>query len=114
MLGGYGMATTIIVSLISIAVGGFITFLVTRWYYDRASGDLEREAGELKDYTVMLVNYLDDAGVIEVERDAHSNPIRVRVIKREIADSVDVSDNVEDKFTREEVYQPREQNHPDS
>jgi hypothetical protein len=114
MLGGYGMATTIIVSLISIAVGGFITFLVIRWYYARASGELEREAGELKDYTVMLVNYLDDAGVIEVERDAHSNPIRVRVIKREIADSVDVSDNVEDKFTREEVYQPREQNHPDS
>jgi hypothetical protein len=108
------MATTIILTLISIAVGSFITFLVTRRYYDRASGDLEREANELKDYTVMLVNYLDDAGVIEVERDAHSNPIRVRVIKREIADSVDVSDNVEDKFTREEVYQPREQNHPDS
>jgi hypothetical protein len=64
------MATTIILTLISIAVGGFITFLVTRWYYDRASGDLEREAGELKDYTVMLINYLDDAGVIEVERDA--------------------------------------------
>jgi hypothetical protein len=108
------MATTIILTLISIAVGSFITFLVTRRYYDRASGDLEREANELKDYTVMLVNYLDDAGVIEVERDAHSNPIRVRVIKREIADSVDVSDNVEDKFTREEIYQPREQNHPDS
>jgi hypothetical protein len=107
------MATTIIVSLISIAVGGFITFLVIRWYYARASGELEREAGELKDYTVMLVNYLDDAGVIEVERDAHSNPIRVRVIKREIADSVDVSDNVEVKLTREEVHQPREQNHPD-
>ena len=108
------MATTIILTLISIAVGSLVTFLVTRRYYDRASGDLEREANELKDYTVMLVNYLDDAGVIEVERDAHSNPIRVRVIKREIADSVDVSDNVEDKFTREEVYQPREQNHPDS
>jgi hypothetical protein len=108
------MATTIILTLISIAVGSFITFLVTRRYYDRASGDLEREANELKDYTVMLVNYLDDAGAIEVERDAHSNPIRVRVIKREIADSVDVSDKVEDKFTREEIYQPREQNHPDS
>ena len=108
------MATTIILTLISIAVGGLITFLVTRWYYARASGDLEREAGELKDYTVMLINYLDDAGVIEVERDAQGNPIRVRVIKREIADSVDVSDNVESRLTREEVHQLREQNHPDS
>jgi hypothetical protein len=102
------MATTIILTLISIAVGSFITFLVTRRYYDRASGDLEREANELKDYTVMLVNYLDDAGAIEVERDAHSNPIRVRVIKREISNSVDVSDNVEVKLTREEVQQSQE------
>ena len=108
------MATTITLTLISIAVGGLITFLVTRWYYARASGDLEREAGELKDYTVMLINYLDDAGVIEVERDAKGNPIRVRVIKREIADSVDVGDNVEVKLTPEEVHQPREQNRPDS
>jgi hypothetical protein len=108
------MATTIILTLISIAVGGFITFLVTRWYYNRASGDLEREAGELKDYTVMLINYLDDAGVIEVERDVQGNPIRVRVIKREIANSLDVDDNVEVKLTREEVQQPREQNRYDS
>ena len=108
------MATTIILTLISIAVGGFVTFLVTRWYYERASGDLEREAGELKDYTVMLINYLDDAGVIEVERDAQGNPIRVRVIKGKIADSVDVGDNVEAKLTREEAHHPREQNRPDS
>ena len=108
------MATTIILTLVSIAVGGFITFLGTRWYYDRASGDLEREANELKDYTVMLVNYLDDAGVIAVERDEHSNPIRVRVIKREVADSVDDGDNAEVKLTREEIHQLREQNRYDS
>ncbi len=89
------MVITIVSTLISLAVGGLITFLVTRWYYDRASGDLEREAGELKDYTVMLLNYLDDAGVIAVERDAQGSPVRVRVIKREVTDSIDVSDSVE-------------------
>ena len=89
------MATTIILSVISIAVGGLITFFVTRWYYERASGDLEREAGELKDYTVMLINYLDEAGVIEVERDAQGNPVRVRVIRREITDSVGISDSAQ-------------------
>ena len=108
------MTTTIVLTLIAVAVGGFITFLVTRRYYDRASGDLEREANELKDYTVMLVNYLDDAGVIAVERDEHSNPIRVRVIKREVADSVDDGDNAEVKLTREEIHQLREQNRYDS
>ena len=109
------MAMTIILTLISIVVGGSITFLVTRWYYARASGgDLEREANELKDYTVMLVNYLDDAGVIEVERDAQGNPIRVRVIKREVADSIDVGNNAEVRLTHEEVHQLREQNRPNS
>ena len=108
------MTTTIVLTLIAVAVGGFITFLVTRRYYDRASGDLEREANELKDYTIMLVNYLDDAGVIAVERDEHSNPIRVRVIKREVADSVDDGDNAEVKLTREEIHQLREQNRYDS
>jgi hypothetical protein len=78
------IVTTIIFTLIAIAVGGVVTFLVTRWYYERASGDLEREAGDLKDYTVMLINYLDDARVIDVERDAHGNPVQVRVIKREV------------------------------
>ena len=108
------MAMTIILTLISIVVGGSITFLVTRWYYARVSGDLEREANELKDYTVMLVNYLDDAGVIEVERDAQGNPIRVRVIKREVADSIDVGNNAEVRLTHDEVHQLREQNRPNS
>ena len=108
------MAMIIILTLISIVVGGSITFLVTRWYYARVSGDLEREANELKDYTVMLVNYLDDAGVIEVERDAQGNPIRVRVIKREVADSIDVGNNAEVRLTHEEVHQLREQNRPNS
>jgi uncharacterized membrane-anchored protein len=59
MCGGKAMVITILLTLIAIAVGGLITFFVTRWYYERASGDLEREASELKDYTVMLINYSD-------------------------------------------------------
>ena len=89
------MATTILLTLFSIAVGGVVTFLVARWYYERATGNLEREASELKDYTVMLINYLDDARMIDVERDAHGDPVRVRVIKREASDPVSISDCVE-------------------
>jgi hypothetical protein len=95
------MVTTIILTLFSIAVGGVATFLVARWYCERATGNLEREASELKDYTIMLVDYLDDAGMIDVERDAHGDPVRVRVVKREASDSVGISDSVEPKFTPE-------------
>jgi hypothetical protein len=95
------MVTTIILTLFSIAVGGVVAFLVARWYYERATGNLEREASELKDYTVMLVDYLDDAGKIDVERDEHGGPVRVRVIKRESSDSGGISDSVEPKLTPE-------------
>jgi hypothetical protein len=95
------MAPTIILTLFSIAVGGMVTFLVARWYYETATGNLEREASELKDYTVMLVNYLDDARMIDVERDAQGDPVRVRVIRREASDSVGISESVELKLTPE-------------
>jgi hypothetical protein len=108
------MATTIILVLISIAVGALITFLIARWYYDRATGDLEREAGELKDYTVMLLNYLDDAGVIEVERDAQGSPVRVKVIKRELTESIGVSDSVGPNSHAEYADHPKDGTAPDS
>jgi len=95
------MATTIILTVISIAVGGVTTFLLTRWYYERASGELKREASELRDYTVTLINYFDDARMIDVERDAHGKPVRVRVIKRAVTDSVGISDSVDNKLTPE-------------
>jgi hypothetical protein len=95
------MATTVILTVMSTAVGGVVTFVLTRWYYERASGDLEREASELRDYTVTLINYFDDARMIDVERDAHGKPVRVRVIKRAVTDSVDISDSVDNKLTPE-------------
>jgi hypothetical protein len=102
------MATTIILTVISIAVGGVIAFLVTRWYYERTSGDLEREASELRDYTITLINYLDDARIIDVERDAHGKPVRVRVIKREVIDPVGISDSADTKLTPETHQSGRE------
>ena len=95
------MAITMILTVISIAVAGVVTFLLTRWYYERAFGDLEREASELRDYTVTLINYFDDARMIDVERDAHGKPVRVRVIKRDVTDPVGFSDSVDTKLTPE-------------
>lgn len=68
------MALTIILTLLSVAAGGIITFLTTRQYYEKASKDLEREAVELRKYSVMLINLLDDAGVVNVDRDNQAIP----------------------------------------
>ena len=96
------MATTVVIlTVISIAIGGVVTFLLTSWYYERASRDLEREASDLRDYTVKLINYFDDARMIDVERDAHGKPVRVRVINRAVKDSAGISDSVDNKLTPE-------------
>src|SRR5215218_776039 len=78
---------------LSVLIGGAITLVVSSVFYGLAARDLKREASELRQYTIMLINLLDDEGVINVERDAHGNPIRV--IRREITDSVGLSDNVQ-------------------
>ena len=95
---------------LSVLIGGVITLIVSGVFYWFASRDLRRESNELKAYTVMLINYLDDAGVIEVERDTHGNPVRVRVIRREVTDSIGVSDNVQVRLIRGEEQQTQDDN----
>ena len=96
---------------LSALIGGVITLVVSSAFYSLATRDLKRTSDELNGYTIMLVNYLDDAGVIEVERDARGNPVRVRPIRREIPDSIGVNDSVQVTLLRGE-QQP--QDRPDS
>ena len=96
---------------LSALIGGVIALVVSSAFYSLATRDLKRTSDELNGYTIMLVNYLDDAGVIEVERDARGNPVRVRPIRREIPDSIGVNDSVQVTLLRGE-QQP--QDRPDS
>jgi hypothetical protein len=95
---------------LSVLLGGAITLVVSGLLYGLAARDLRRKSNELKEYTVMLINYLDDAGVIEVERDAKGNPVRVRVIRREVTDSVGISDSVQVRLMRGEEQQRQDEN----
>lgn len=65
-----------ILSLLGVAVGGLITYCVSRSYYEKASSDLKAEAARLRNETrrvrarlVDLFAALDEAGLIDVEWD---------------------------------------------
>ncbi len=66
---------TVVSTLVSIAVGGLITFLVTRRYYVRASEDLRQETDNLRRLTIMLLHLTDQADLIPVKWDEQGKPL---------------------------------------
>ncbi len=83
--------TSILLSIAGVVIGGGITWLVARAYYEKASVDLDLAAEELRQETkrvrgrlVDLFAALDEAGLIEVEWEESGDDIRGVVIRREI------------------------------
>ena len=83
-------------TIISLLVGSAITFYFSRKYYLKASEDLRREAEalrqettelrrrseELQRYVLLLIDLLDDAGVVEAKRDPRTGEIlTVRLLR---------------------------------
>jgi hypothetical protein len=83
-------------TVVGVLAGGAITFAVSRRYYRKASEDLRQEAGDLRQetteirrrseellrYVRLLIDLLEDAGVIAVERDPRTGePLTVRVLR---------------------------------
>lgn len=69
--------SNILVTILSVLIGGLITAYFSRRYYVKASEDLKQETDSLKQLTRMLMLMMHDAGLIEVEWAKDGNPIRV-------------------------------------
>ena len=69
--------STVISTLVGVIAGG----LVNAYFSWRGSRELRREADVIKKYNLMLIDFLDDAGVIDVKQDAKGNAIQIRVVK---------------------------------
>ena len=73
-------------------IGGFITYLVSRHYYERAARGLQQEAEELKQQTQLILRALREGLDIDVTQDAQGNIIGVGVkLRAHIGGSSDVS-----------------------
>ena len=62
--------TNVIPVLIGAAIGGLVTWLVSRHYYKRAGDELRREATELRRLTHLVLHGLENAGLVKLKRDA--------------------------------------------
>jgi hypothetical protein len=64
-------ATTwsVTVTLLSVGLGGLITYLVSRMYYRRAATELKNESAELRRLTTLVLSAMEHAGLVSLARD---------------------------------------------
>jgi len=60
-------------TLFSLAVGSFVSFLVAKRYYLRAAADLRKEAGELRRLNGVILQSLENAGLVRYSRNQSGN-----------------------------------------
>ncbi len=64
---------TVINVFITMAVGGIITFIVSRSYYVRAGKELRQESGELRRMVRLVLLGLEKAKLVEFGYDSDGN-----------------------------------------
>jgi hypothetical protein len=96
----YTVAGTLVGIVLGIVVGGAITALVSRYFYERAGDELRQVAAELDDTFDTMLRILEQYRVIdEVRRDEQDKPIKPQIIRIKVPplDESDVYPPVEDE-----------------
>ena len=60
-------------SLIGTGIGGFITWLVSKRYYERASKDLKSETEGLRKLNILILEGMEIGGLVQIARDGNGN-----------------------------------------
>jgi len=79
------------VDWLSIVIGGVITLFVSLMFYVPSAISLKRESARLRDHTTLILRGLEEAGLVEYNRDDQGEIIGV-AFKRQIPDAVSTSD----------------------
>lgn len=82
----------IFLTLISMGIGGFVTWLVSQHYYKKAGEELKEEAKDLRTLSRMILRWLEVEGNnIEIKRDGNGNPVGLTRTAG-TTDAVEISD----------------------
>jgi hypothetical protein len=64
----------IFLSIAALAIGSFITWNVSRIYYEKASLELKKEAQDLQKLNGFILEAMEIAGLVHVNRDSEGKP----------------------------------------
>ena len=105
------MLTTAITTVLSVFVGGLITWLVSRRYYQKASEDLEAEAGRLRAQSNLVLRALREfsvTGDVEYNANPETGEPEGLSIKRTATSHLGISDDANVEVRRDEPENPPE------
>lgn len=87
---------TIVATLVGVIIGGIITGLFSKYYYTRASKDLNKEASQLIKLDNLILRSMEEAGLVEYTRDEQGN-IKGLIIK--VSGSINIKSDVHGNLT---------------
>ena len=79
-------------SLIGTGIGGFITWLVSKQYYERASKDLKNESQGLRKLIILILEGLEIGGLVEIARDGKGNILGYNFLSARLSKTAITSD----------------------
>jgi len=92
----------VVFSGIGVIIGGIITFFVAKYYYQRATKDLKKEAAELRKLNTLILRGMEEAGQVEWNKDSVGNIVGLVInLKVSPAEHALISEKVEVKITPE-------------
>ena len=65
----------VIFLFMGLITGGIISFLITKYYYERAGKDLKKEVGKLRQLNIHVLRSMEEAGLIKWNRDSQGKII---------------------------------------
>jgi len=87
----------LVLNLVFLFVGAAITFLVSRYYYKRASEDLMKKASKLIKKIDLILRAMEEAGAVEWNKDEQGNIIGI-VLK--LSGSINIKSDAHGKLTK--------------
>lgn len=78
-------------TLVGVILGGIITWLVSLFYYIRASKELKIETSRLRKLTELMLRSMQNVGWVEYKLDDKGNPIEI-VFKGSIVETEHITD----------------------
>lgn len=93
--GEFQAIMNVIYLMISMTAGAAVSFLLARYYYGRMNGDLKIEVGKLTDLNFLILQRLEDAGLLKWNHDKKGNVVGLDLEFSD--DPIDDEPEVEDK-----------------
>jgi len=93
-----------IIGIVTGLISGFVTGMLTCWYFYRRSGrELKQEAEKLRKHNILIISALEQAGLAKFSVDANGEPIGL-LFKFQVSETVKLRDSA----TVEVLHNPQD------